>query len=64
MKASKKLTRRKLLTAFAAATTGVLSARSAVSSASSNQNAEMSAADKTGHLHTDHTHGIPRMGCL
>jgi len=61
MKASKKLTRRKLLTAFAAATTGVLSARSAASlasPASSDQNAEMSAADKHQHLHTDHKNGM------
>ena len=61
MKASKKLTRRKLLTAFAAATTGVLSARSAASlasPASSDRNAEMSAADKYQNLHTDHKNGM------
>lgn len=71
MKASKKLTRRKLLTAFAAATTGVLSARSAVSLAGPaspasparlDQNAELSAADGHGHLHTDHPHGMPMHG--
>ena len=55
MKASKKLTRRKLFTPFAGATSGVLSARSA---ASSDQNAEMSAADKHQHLQTDHKDGM------
>ena len=55
MKASQKFTRRKWLTAFAAATSAVLSAPSA---ARSDQNGEMSVADKHQPFQTDQKNGM------